>query len=439
MLKFLVRLVVVVLISLGLAYLFLDKGLGTLLKPMVEEVAFQSLRGQFHELHARLDAVAPAQRDSVLREQVQPHYGIAMRVLRGDQVHLTDDELEQRQTLGVVMRDDFDTHLVPLPGEPAQWLELRLPNVFDTVLAVSVWICLGVVVVVGLLALWALPMWRDMDALRNAALRMGQGELSMRVRLSRIAGIRHVGESFNQMAERIAALIDNQRSLTNAVSHELRTPLARLSFEVDLLARDGLSPAHQRVLRDMRADIAELESMVAELLVYARLERPMEETVRLETVDTRDWLGEALAQVAHQAQARNVCCVVAAGHPPHVRLHPRYMSRALLNLVQNAVRYASGRVDIALTHTPPGHFELIVDDDGPGIPVADRERIFEPFIRLDESRDRGTGGAGLGLAIVRRVAAGHRGAVWVCDSPMGGARFVLRWTVTPPGQDAAGR
>lgn len=152
------------------------------------------------------------------------------------------------------------------------------------------------------------------------------------MRLSRIAGIRHVGESFNQMAERIAALIENQRSLTNAVSHELRTPLARLSFEVDMLGRGGLPPTHQHVLRDMRADISELENMVAELLVYARLERPTEETVRLETVDTRDWLGEALAQVAHQAQARNVECRVADGHPPHVCLHPRYMSRALLNL-----------------------------------------------------------------------------------------------------------
>lgn len=429
MLRFLIRIVVVVLISLGLAYLFVDKGLGALLKPMVEEVAFQSLRGQFHELHERLDAVRPARRESVLRDQVQPHYGIAMRLLQAHQVRLTEGEREQSQTLGVVMRDDFDTYLLPLPGEPAQWLELRLPNVFDAVVALSVWLCLGIMMAIGLLALWALPMWRDMDALRNAALRMGHGELSMRVRLSRIAGIRHVGESFNHMAERIAALIENQRSLTNAVSHELRTPLARLSFEVDQLGRGGLPPAHQPVLRDMRADISELESMVAELLVYARLERPTEEAVRLETVDTRDWLGEALAQVAHQAQARNVRCVVAEGHPPHVCLHPRYMSRALLNLVQNAVRYARGRVEVALTHTSAGHFELIVDDDGPGIPVADRERIFEPFIRLDESRDRGTGGAGLGLAIAQRVAAGHRGAISVTDSPMGGARFVLRWEV----------
>lgn len=430
MFKFFVRFFIVVVISLCLAYQLVDKGLGKLFKPTVDEIAYQSLRGQIYELHQRLDAVAPAQRDAVLREQVLPNYGLALRLLRQDQVQLTGSEPEQLARQGFVMRDEYNTHLVPLPGEPVQWLELRLPGegLVDTVLTWSLWTFLTVMVGVGLLALWALPMWRDMDRLRNAAVRMGQGELGMRVQLSGITGVRHVGESFNYMAGRIAALIENQRSLTNAVSHELRTPLARLSFEVDLLDRSGLPPQHGRVLRDMRADISELESMVAELLVYARLERPSDETVKQETVDTRDWLGEALAQVAHQADARNVRCVVTDGHPPHVNLNPRYMSRALLNLVQNAVRYARGRIEIALTRCPQGGFELIVDDDGPGIPAADRARIFEPFTRLDESRDRGTGGAGLGLAIVQRVAVSHQGTIQVLDSPLGGARFVLRWS-----------
>jgi len=245
--------------------------------------------------------------------------------------------------------------------------------------------------------------------------------------LSRISGIRHVGESFNHMAERIAALIDNQRSLTNAVSHELRTPLARLSFEVDMLGHDRYLPRRGQILQDMRTDISELEAMVAELLVYARLERPTDDTVKLETVDVCDWLGEALALVAHQADARGIQCLVREGYPAHVELHPRYMSRALLNLVQNAVRYASQRVEIELKEIPGEGYELLVDDDGGGIAEADRERVFEPFIRLDESRDRGTGGAGLGLAIVKRVAANHGGTIAIQGSPLGGARFVLRW------------
>ena len=165
----------------------------------------------------------------------------------------------------------------------------------------SAWAALSLVLAVILLLGWALPIWRDLDALRKATLRMGQGDMSVRVRLSRISGIRYVGESFNHMAERIAALIDNQRSLTNAVSHELRTPLARLSFEVDMLGHDQYLPRRGQILQDMRTDISELEAMVAELLVYARLERPTDDALRLETVDVCDWLGEALALVADQA------------------------------------------------------------------------------------------------------------------------------------------
>ena len=146
----------------------------------------------------------------------------------------------------------------------------------------------------------------------------------------------------------------------------------------------------------MQADIDELESMVAELLVYARLERPTDDMMPQETIDARDWLGDTLAQVDHLAQARAVRCVVHGDCPPQVRLHRRYMSRALLNLVQNAVRYASRLVHVSLAARADGAYELIVDDDGPGIPARDRDKIFEPFIRLDESRDRGTGGAGLG-------------------------------------------
>ncbi|KAG1244107.1 hypothetical protein G6F65_021995 [Rhizopus arrhizus] len=103
------------------------------------------------------------------------------------------------------------------------------------------------------------------------------------------------------------------------------------------------------------------------------------------------------------------------------------MTRALLNLLQNAIRHAGGRVQVSLTSPAPQEYVLTVDDDGPGVPPADRERIFEPFIRLDESRDRGTGGTGLGLAIVSRVARWHHGMALATDSPLGGARFVVSW------------
>jgi two-component system sensor kinase ParS len=114
-----------------------------------------------------------------------------------------------------------------------------------------------------------------------------------------------------------------------------------------------------------------------------------------------------------------------------VAIEPQFMARALLNLLRNAIRYARQRVEVSIEHTDNGRWRLCVDDDGPGIPAADRVRIFEPFTRLDEDRSRATGGFGLGLAIVRRVAEWHHGTVEASDSPLGGARFMLSWPAVP--------
>lgn len=429
MFKFAIRIFVVAAIGYVAGSQLVERSLMYLLDSVSADLSYQAVRGQMHVLRTELDSIAPAARAERLRDDIQPLYGLGLGLLADADVTPSTEEQRQLATLGIIMRDDYNVYLAPLAGQPRQWLEVRLPRapVLERWVTVGVWTALSLIVGIILLLLWALPLWRDLDRLRNATLRMGQGDLGARVRLSRLAGMRHVGESFNQMAERISALVENQRSLTNAVSHELRTPLARLSFEVVMLGQDQHLPKRHQILRDMQADICELETLVAELLVYARLERPTDDTVRLETVDTCDWLGEALAQVAHQAEARAIQCHVHRDYPPRVRLHPRYMSRALLNLVQNAVRYASRHVEVKLTQCPSGGFELIVDDDGGGIAPADRTRVFEPFIRLDESRDRGTGGAGLGLAIVWRVAASHGGGIEIHDSPLGGARFVLRW------------
>ena len=429
MLKFAMRIVIIATIGYAVATQLVNLSFGYLLDSFSADLSYRAVRGQIYALHKDLDAIAPEARASYILEELLPHYGLVLTLLPDSKVHPTPAEQQQLDRTGLIMRDDYNTYLTRLPGEPVQWLDVRLPlePAMERWITWSAWAALSMVLAIVLLLGWALPIWRDLDSLRKATLRMGHGDMSVRVRLSRISGIRHVGESFNHMAERIAVLIDNQRSLTNAVSHELRTPLARLSFEVDMLGHDRYLPRRRQILQDMRTDILELEAMVAELLVYARLERPADDTVKQETVDVCDWLGEALAQVAHQADARGIQCRVRDGHPAHVELHPRYMSRALLNLVQNAVRYASQRVDIELKEIPGDGYELLVDDDGGGIAEADRERVFEPFIRLDESRDRGTGGAGLGLAIVKRVAANHGGTIEIQSSPLGGARFVLRW------------
>jgi two-component system sensor kinase ParS len=118
--------------------------------------------------------------------------------------------------------------------------------------------------------------------------------------------------------------------------------------------------------------------------------------------------------------------VISADNLKYARFDPLLMARALGNLLQNAARYAHSQVNVIFA-LENGYFQLIVDDDGPGIPEAERDTIFDAFKRLDSSRDRGSGGYGLGLTIAYRISEWHDGEICVSDSPMGGARFEIRW------------
>ena len=108
---------------------------------------------------------------------------------------------------------------------------------------------------------------------------------------------------------------------------------------------------------------------------------------------------------------------------------PTSLRRALSNLLQNALRYAASCIIVRIDAGRPGYWRLIVEDDGSGIPVRERGRVFEPFYRLDRSRDRASGGFGLGLAIVQRVVARHGGAVWAGQSVLAGARWIIALAV----------
>ncbi|KAF1016820.1 MAG: Sensor protein RstB [Stenotrophomonas maltophilia] len=201
-----------------------------------------------------------------------------------------------------------------------------------------------------------------------------------------------------------------QRALANDVSHELRTPIARLSFELDLLDAEASPAARAQLVQDMRDDLRGLDALVGELLLEARLEHA----------------GTALPRDARQA---GITCQLAAADDGAVPLHPHYMGRALLNLVRNALAHARSQVQVQLRREG-NHWQLQVSDDGDGIAVADRERVFEPFTRLDQSRQRATGGVGLGLSMVARIAACHGGHAAVQDSALGGAAFVICWPDT---------
>ena len=225
-----------------------------------------------------------------------------------------------------------------------------------------------------------------------------------------------LARSFRTMLGALATSRRQQHRLVMDASHELRTPLTSLRTNVDLLRRSDELPVEDRasVLEDVDAELAELTDLVSELVDLAADVQAEED---LELIDVVEVV-EPVLERARRRSGRDIALRVERGVPVEGR--PEALARAVRNLVDNAVKFSPG-----------GPVEVVIDggsvavhDAGPGIPEADRERIFERFHRLEDDRDEP--GSGLGLAIVRHVAEAHGGTAWAGDSPLGGAAVGLR-------------
>jgi two-component system OmpR family sensor kinase len=274
------------------------------------------------------------------------------------------------------------------------------------------------------LLLWLRPHWRDLERLKGTAERFGKGHLSERTQISPSSNIGSLASVFDTMAGDIENLLNQQRDLLNAVSHELRTPLTRLDFGLALALSDDLPAASRERLQSLVAHIRELDELVLELLSYSRLQNPARLPEQVE-VSLDEFIDSILGSVDEEQESPEIVIdVLLHGQFERFSLDPRLTARALQNLLRNAMRYCEKRIQIGV-QVNAGGCEIWVDDDGIGIPDDERERIFEPFYRLDRSRDRATGGFGLGLAISRRALEAQGGTLTVEASPLGGARFRL--------------
>lgn len=272
------------------------------------------------------------------------------------------------------------------------------------------------------IALWSRAHWRGMQALARVADEFGAGQLSARARMRPSASIYPLAERMDHMADRIERLMEAQRTLLHSVSHEIRTPIARLEFGLELLrsaAGAEARPALEARIAAMEQDLRELNALMSELLGMARLDSG-------QAMQRQPFaLAPALRDCAAAQPADTAVEVRIAGDLGALEGDRRLLMRAVGNLLGNAAKYGAGRV---LLHAARegGQVAIAVEDDGPGIPAAERERVFEPFYRLDSSRDRASGGFGLGLAIAHKAVALHGGSLRVEDSELGGARFLIR-------------
>ncbi|MDP2284882.1 MAG: ATP-binding protein [Pseudohongiella sp.] len=301
--------------------------------------------------------------------------------------------------------------LGPLPADP--------PSVafIETAVILSYYTLVAL-----LLFLWIRPFYRDLSALRYAASQFGRDDFKTRVSVAESSSIFPVAQSFNKMAERIQYLVTAHRDLTNAVAHELRTPLARFKFAMEMIPKIKDEARLADHLMAMKSDVQELEGLIDEMLTYAKLSEDNLQ-LQLQHIHIGPWLERQLAQYADaeipvQVQADSVNLTQEA------RFNADLLARALHNIVRNCLRYADTAVVVSCT-IDAETVTLSIRDDGPGIPEEHHHSIFEPFARLDTSRDRQSGGYGLGLAIARRILQRHGGDIRVDSHQTCGAGFIL--------------
>ncbi len=244
------------------------------------------------------------------------------------------------------------------------------------------------------------------------------GDLSPRLDPSPAAAaeLRTLAEAFNHMLDRLDRAFAQQRQFVSDASHELRSPLTAIRGQLEVLARSESPNAAEirRVEAMTLTEMRRVERLVDDLLVLARLDEGVAPALREVQV------GPFLSGLADAHEG-----IAEMGELPHgtVRIDPDLIAQVVRNLLSNARRHAGqgGRVAISARADGTG-LVVSVDDDGPGIPPQQRERVFDRFHRSEPSRDRASGGSGLGLGIARSIVELHGGQIWVDDSPLGGAR-----------------
>jgi signal transduction histidine kinase len=255
---------------------------------------------------------------------------------------------------------------------------------------------------------------RRLEALKRGVEAFGEGALDRRVPVEGRDEVASLATSFNLAAERIETLVRSHKSLLANASHELRSPLARLKMATSLLSDAAPGEAEREHLRaEINTDIAELDGLVDEVLLASRLEAaPQPE--HLEAVELLALAVEEGARVDAGVEGPAIA----------VRGEERLLRRALRNLLENARRYGGGEIRVELVDAGAAGVEIRVSDNGPGVPEAFRERIFEPFFRLPGHAER-AGGVGLGLALVRQIVERHHGRIRCVAPPGGGGCFVM--------------
>ncbi len=339
------------------------------------------------ELHRISDAMPPMA--GMPAEMARMH--MAMRDVQISSVEMTISvALAEDEWLNVVTRFHH-------PPYQIGWIAFATFAISATLIAATLWFALG-------------QLTGPLARLARATERFGRGEEVEEIAPSGPHELRSLTGAFNDMQTRIRRFVDDRTRLLAALSHDLRSPLTALRVRAEMIDDDE---TRERVI----GSTEEMQSMVESTLAFARGVSDME---AFETVDLEDFLSDLVAESETTAPSITLESVAP---DMTVRVRPTSIRRALRNIIENAVRYGD-RAEVSIGQH--GRLAVItIDDQGPGIPDTDLERVFDPFVRLEGSRSRDTGGTGLGLSIARTILQSHGGDIVLGNGPEGGLRAII--------------
>lgn len=409
-------------------YLYLVAGL--LLTAIVLDMSFDYLQStlspdedrwletSFELIERELSAV-PASERIQAAELLSQETGLGIQLLQQDEIVTSAESAETTATL--VDADGNSYYLREAPslnsliriGPVAQQQERFVLRLLPPLFYLSIFVVVG---------LWLRPLLSDLNLITAAAQKFAadyREPLSVAKGTSQLTNL---ASNLDDMSSRLSGLIRSQKELIAALSHEMRTPLARIRFALAVMSNKDKKDLQEQ-LDELGNDVQEIDQLIGTMLSYARLDHP-DLKMNWQKVPLDAWLTQSIEKCR---QPDKEISVVNGEALDAAWMDSRLMSLALSNLLVNACRYANRCVRCTV-HFADGQYRIEIEDDGKGIPDSERETIFKAFTRIDDSRNRETGGYGLGLAIVSRIAALHGGEVLAgASEALGGAKFTLSW------------
>lgn len=410
-------------------YLFLVAGL--LVTAILLDMGFEYLESRlspgedqwlattFNLIEGELAAAPENQRDAVALS-LADRIGFGIQLLQTDEFVSTADSSTNTATLvdsagnTSYLRDAPSLGGLIRVGPVAQERDSVLLNMLPPLFYLSIFAVVG---------LWLRPLLKDLNLITSAAQRFAADYREPLSTADDATQLTSLARNLDDMSSRLSGLIRSQKELIAALSHEMRTPLARIRFALAVLGHKR-EKDFQEQLDELSDDVQEIDQLIATMLRYARLDHP-DLRMTWQKVPLDAWLKQSMEK---SRQPDKEISVVQDGVIDALWMDPRLMGLALSNLLVNAGHYAKRNVKCTVRCSSE-QYQIDVEDDGKGIPETDRESIFKAFSRIDGSRSRDTGGYGLGLAIVARIASLHGGSVCAGESAiLGGAMFTLSWS-----------